>query len=103
MLSFLKDIKYSTICTLLDDLTGISRAQWAIDSLVAITYRNEIFAFQEDFDPIHSDVWYMMTNAIVKPACNSTGNALEFGKYGNYKGLPVSHLIPISSICMIFY
>ena len=60
------------------------RAQWAIDDIIIAINVTSRDGFEEDFNPLRNDVWYMTKNAIPKVTCGSRENALEFSKNGSY-------------------
>lgn len=61
-------------------LEGSTRAEWAIDDVIIAVNDTNIKRFQENFNPMNTNVWYMAMNAIPKITCSSFGNALEFSK-----------------------
>ena len=67
-------IQYNT------DITGLARAEWAIDNVVIGVNDSSTPGFQDNFDPINDGIWYMAMNAIPKVTCSSTSIALEFSK-----------------------
>jgi len=61
-------------------LEGSPRAQWAIDDVIIAVNDTNSKRFQENFNPMKTNVWYMAMNAVPKITCSSLGNALEFSK-----------------------
>lgn len=61
------------------------RAQWAIDDVVIAFNDSAETGFEEDFSNwLRPEVWYMTVNAVVRIACQSHDNALEFSKDGQF-------------------
>lgn len=58
------------------------RAEWAIDSVVIAVNESATVGFEERFDPMQDNVWYMNMNAIPRITCNSKDDALVFSKIG---------------------
>ena len=61
-------------------LEGSPRAEWAIDDVIIAVNDTNSERFQENFNPMKTNVWYMAMNAVPKITCSSLGNALEFSK-----------------------
>ena len=59
---------------------GSPRAEWAIDDIIIAVNDTNTGRFQENFNPMNSNIWYMAMNAVPKITCSSLGNALEFSK-----------------------
>ena len=54
--------------------------EWAIDDVVIGVNDSSTMGFQDNFDPINDDIWYLALNAVPKVTCSSVSNALEFSK-----------------------
>ena len=64
--------------------SGKPRAEWALDDIVIGVNESSTQGFQENFDPLKPEIWYMAMNALPRSTCRSESNALEFSKMGEY-------------------